>query len=394
MKVKKRTRGVGDIARYTGGRSTAPPSLREQYEDEDVTSGVTFALVALAVFLVIAFLAVRYGTARIEADLESRSASALVAAGYPDVQVEANGTSVRLSGSMTSDQFEDVAFATVAELRGVANVDGKLWPVFAGELEEIVVTGNAIDITWSSDSAVVLGSISTEEKQTLILDSLSESFSGGVNIGGLVVIEGLEDESSWLGSTLGLVQRFASLLEEGRIIYDPNSEILTVAGETEDRALRNELNELAVETASSISVDVNPAVRLLEPAPTQEEVEELQVNLDDLIEGKVVEFEVTSYDLTDEGMALLDEILAALDLVPNVRVQIAGHTDSQGSDEANQVLSEQRAQAVLDYLVANGAIRDRFDIVGYGEAQPIADNSTAEGRARNRRIEFTALLEG
>lgn len=394
MKVKKKKRGVGDIARYTSGRSAVPPSMREEYEDEDLTSGATFALVAFAVFLVIVFLAVQFGTARIEADLESRSLSALVGAGYPDVQVEANGTSVRLSGSMTSDQFEEAAFATVAQLRGVANVDGKLWPVFTGEIEDIVVTGDAIDITWSSESAVVSGSISTEDKRTLILDSLSESFSRGVNIENLAVVEGLEDESSWLGSTLGLVQRFASLLDEGRVILDPNSEILTVAGETEDRALRNDLNKLAVETGASMGVDVNPAVRLLEPAPTQQDVEELQVNLDDLIEGKVVEFEVKSYDLTDEGTALLDEILVALDLVPNVRVEIAGYTDSQGSDEANQILSEQRAQAVLDYLATNGAIRDRFDIIGYGEAQPIADNNTAEGRARNRRIEFTALLEG
>ncbi|GMR02929.1 MAG: hypothetical protein BMS9Abin20_1283 [Acidimicrobiia bacterium] len=394
MKVKKKKRGVGDIARYTGGRSTAPPSLRDEYEDEDLTSGVTFALVAFAAFLVIVFLAVQFGTARIEADLETRSLGALVTAGYPDVQAEATGTSVRLSGSMTSDQFEDVAFATVAQLRGVGNVDGKLWPIFTGEITDIVVTGDAIDITWSSDSAVVSGSISTEDKRTLVLDSLSDSFSRGVDIEGLAVVEGLKDESSWLGSTLGLVKRFASLLEEGRIILDPNSEILTVAGETEDRALRNELNELAIEAGASMGVDVNPAVRLLELAPTQQQVEELQVNLDDLIEGKVVEFEVKSYDLTDVGTVLLDEILAALDLVPNVRVEIAGYTDSQGSDEANQILSEQRAQAVLDYLVANGAIRDRFDVVGYGEAEPVADNNTAEGRARNRRIEFTALLEG
>jgi len=166
-------------------------------------------------------------------------------------------------------------------------------------------------------------------------------------------------------------------------------------GETEDKALRDELNDLATETGAGFGFAVTTGVRLLvlETPPTDKEVEELQVNLDDLIEGKVVEFEVKSYSLTGEGEALLDEISAALESVSNVRVRISGHTDSQGSHEDNQVLSELRARTVLEYLVAKGADQGRFEIVGLGESEPIADNTTAEGRARNRRIEFTALLE-
>ena len=72
---------------------------------------------------------------------------------------------------------------------------------------------------------------------------------------------------------------------------------------------------------------------------------------------------------------------------------IAGHTDDRGSADANQLLSEQRANAVLEYLIQRGQDPARFDTIGYGETQPIASNDTAEGRARNRRIEFTALLE-
>ncbi|NHZ70972.1 MAG: OmpA family protein, partial [Proteobacteria bacterium] len=154
-----------------------------------------------------------------------------------------------------------------------------------------------------------------------------------------------------------------------------------------------ELNELTRETAETLGFDVNPAIRLLEVGPTVEEVEELQVNLDELIEGKVVEFEVKSFDLTETGKALLDEISEALALVEEIRVEIAGHTDSRGDDVANQLLSEQRASAVFTYLVAEGADPERFDVIGFGETQPIADNDTSTGRARNRRIQFTALLE-
>ena len=393
--LKSKKRGIADVARYTSGRPSASPSFGQDAGDDDVMSSIGFAAAVLVGFLIIAFLAVRFGTTGIEADLEAKARQSLAANGFTEVNVEASGTSLRLSGSITTEQAQDDAYATVAQITGVGTVSGSLWPVFTGELEEIIVTGDAIDITWSGNEAIVSGSVSSTEKLVFVDETLSSTFTNGVDVTGLSVLEGLEDETRWLGTTLSLVQRFADALTAGRVVVDPNAELLTVVGETEDKALRDELNDLATEAGAGLGFAVTTGVRLLvlETLPTEEEVEELQVNLDDLIEGKVVEFEVKSYALTSEGETLLDEISTALESVPKVRVRITGHTDSQGSHEENQVLSELRAQAVLDYLVARGADRSRFDVVGLGESEPIADNDTAEGRARNRRIEFTALLE-
>ena len=97
--------------------------------------------------------------------------------------------------------------------------------------------------------------------------------------------------------------------------------------------------------------------------------------------------------LTPVGIALLDEVIAALEQFPNVPIEIAGHTDNQGDPVENLDLSKRRAQAALDYLLDNGQDPARFVVEGYGEDQPVASNDTAEGRARNRRIEFKALLE-
>ena len=72
---------------------------------------------------------------------------------------------------------------------------------------------------------------------------------------------------------------------------------------------------------------------------------------------------------------------------PKANFIIEGHTDSVGTDKSNQILSERRAHAVLDYLVANGISDDRLSHVGYGEAQPIDNNKTRAGRANNRRVE-------
>jgi len=381
------------VSKHTSGPPSAPPRFGEETDDDGPMSGIAFGLSSLVAFVVLVVLAVQFGTSSIEADIEARSNQALNVAGYPDVSAEATGTAVALSGNIGSDQAEADAFAAVASLEGVSTVEGKLWPLSDGELDQVIVTGEALEVTWDAGAATVTGSVSAQDKATFVLDTLAPVFPQGVNTDNLAPIEGLSDESAWLGTTLGLVQRIAGVLPQGRLILDPNSRILTVSGETEDKSVRDELNDLASETAGILGFDVNPAVRLLETGPTQEDVEELQVNLDDLIEGKVVEFESESFELTEAGSLLLDEISAALDLVEGVRVEIAGHTDSRGSDEDNLVLSQLRAQAVFEYLVTKGADAGRFDVIGYGETQPIADNDTSDGRARNRRIEFTALLE-
>ena len=83
--------------------------------------------------------------------------------------------------------------------------------------------------------------------------------------------------------------------------------------------------------------------------------------------------------------------MAFLSTHTNVSATIEGHTDSRGDAAYNQALSEKRAKAAADRLVERGVDADRISSVGYGEAKPIADNDTAEGRQANRRI--TAVLE-
>ena len=79
---------------------------------------------------------------------------------------------------------------------------------------------------------------------------------------------------------------------------------------------------------------------------------------------------------------------AILQQYPDLKLQVEGHTDSVGSDELNQKLSDNRAKATQDFLVQNGVTSTNITSVGYGKAAPVADNSTAAGRAQNRRVEM------
>jgi outer membrane protein OmpA-like peptidoglycan-associated protein len=74
-----------------------------------------------------------------------------------------------------------------------------------------------------------------------------------------------------------------------------------------------------------------------------------------------------------------------------MRIEISGHTDKTGSEPLNFKLSEARAKVVVEYLVQRGIYRSRMEFRGYGSLQPISDNATAAGRAKNRRVEFKIL---
>ena len=106
-----------------------------------------------------------------------------------------------------------------------------------------------------------------------------------------------------------------------------------------------------------------------------------------------VNFEFNKATLTADSQTVLSEVATGLKSDPNMKVEIAGHTDSKGSDAYNQKLSQNRANSVKAYLVSQGVPTTRLVAKGYGEKSPVATNETDEGRAQNRRVEFRVLAK-
>ncbi len=102
-----------------------------------------------------------------------------------------------------------------------------------------------------------------------------------------------------------------------------------------------------------------------------------------------ITFETNSANLDSSFFSVLDSVATVLTEYKSTLVTVAGYTDSTGSAEYNQTLSEKRASTVALYLNGRGIVKERLAAVGRGEAGPVADNGTAEGRARNRRVEIT-----
>jgi OOP family OmpA-OmpF porin len=295
----------------------------------------------------------------------------------------------------------------VAGLTGVGSVDAAgVWEIPAAEGGDVEVVGSPIVVAWTGDSVAVSGTLSTQEQQKFLEDSLAELTAGSgaaarfavVETGGVDIVEGLTSEDEWIGTVVALIGALAGGLDEGSVTVNPSGEVVTTAGKAETRQEKRDLTTATEDLIVALAADgfdltdgvLGPPKP---PAPTKAEVEELERTLAELIEGKVVEFEFASDQLTDIGTALLDEILVALTAFSAVPVEIAGHADSQGDAERNLDLSLRRAQAVVAYFIGQGEDPERFVAVGYGDTRPVADNSTEEGRQKNRRIEFIALEE-
>ena len=109
-----------------------------------------------------------------------------------------------------------------------------------------------------------------------------------------------------------------------------------------------------------------------------------------MVELRGPHFDFNKATLKPEGKRKVDDAIKMMQENPSLSVSVEGHTDSVGSDAYNQKLSERRAQAVRDYMVAEGISASRISTRGWGKSKPVASNDTAEGRAENRRVEIIA----
>lgn len=150
---------------------------------------------------------------------------------------------------------------------------------------------------------------------------------------------------------------------------------------------------IAFSDTSSIAIEGTPP-KPPEPPPKEEpppppKPKRVEVTADKIVIREKIQFELNKATIKSDSDALLTEIADVFKENTHIKkVSIEGHTDSQGSDAYNQKLSEQRAKAVLDYLVGKGIDAKRLTSKGLGESKPIASNDTEEGKEQNRRVEF------
>jgi len=145
---------------------------------------------------------------------------------------------------------------------------------------------------------------------------------------------------------------------------------------------------LGAETDFTLDVHYDEDLDPVTPVPTADECE---VNIQTILAETKISFDPGSIEINDAAGAVLDDIADVLRLCGELPMEVAGHTDSQGREETNRGLSQARAEAVVNGLMARRVLVSSLRAQGYGADQPIADNGTEEGRDANRRIAITLI---
>ncbi|WP_411892069.1 OmpA family protein [Yoonia sp. SDW83-1] len=206
---------------------------------------------------------------------------------------------------------------------------------------------------------------------------------------GTRVVDGLP--AGWSVRVLAGIEALSEL-SNGAVIVQPDT--VQVRGNTGNEDASAAISRLLIEKLGQgaiFEIDVT-YVEQLDPIaglPTPEEcIDQIKI----VTENRKITFDPSSADISASALAVVDDIAEILKRCGDLRIRVAGYTDSQGREEMNLNLSQQRAESVLTALRARRVPVSTFDAIGFGEADPIADNDTEEGREANRRIEFSLII--
>jgi OOP family OmpA-OmpF porin len=219
------------------------------------------------------------------------------------------------------------------------------------------------------------GTVPDEASKAAVLAKLREVY-GADKVVDQISIDKVATPANWNSYVQKLITPDLKQISRGQLKIDGST--VSLRGEVGNEAVRQRI-------ASNIATSLNPTYTVnngLRVSAADQGV------LDSALANRIVEFESGKAELTPTGKAILDEMAVALRKLNNRKVDIIGHTDSAGLRATNQGLSQARAEAVKAYLASHGINGDLLTASGQGPDRPIASNDTAEGRARNRRIEF------
>lgn len=222
---------------------------------------------------------------------------------------------------------------------------------------------------------VVTGAVPDEASKAALLAQVRALY-GMERVVDQVNIAQVSLPPNWNGYVQKLISPNLKLISKGELKIDGTN--ITVRGEVSNEAQRQQI-------ASDIATSLNPSYTVNNGLRVSAAEQNL---LDETLAKRIIEFDSGKATLTPSGQGILDDMAAALQKVKGKKVEVIGHTDNVGLRDSNLALSQARAEAVRTYLAGKGISQDMVMVSGQGPDRPVAENTTAEGRSRNRRIEF------
>lgn len=367
-------------------------------------------VIAVLLLLLVMWFAIQREGPIVEADLSAQVTRELSHAGFSKVRVAADGQEITLTGMVTSTQQRQQVLELADAQWGVTVTHDKL-QVLEPSVTNLPAPGaEALAATTSYVVTPETAGQELDPSMSSVIDAkLTVDVGAAVRVRGVVADAAAQQQllqalalefpnrellnELTLGADSNLVSEIAislvpqlSLFEGGRLAIADGQVRFT--GEVQTFAANAQLRSAL---AGWDNADFALAIDVDSPDATADSCQDL---LDDILSLESIKFATNSSDIDPISLPLLKRLTSILDTC-GFAVQIGGHTDSTGDDVYNQWLSERRAEAVSAYLVSRlGADSDstvessQVRAKGFGESQPIADNTTRSGRRANRRIEF------
>ena len=228
-----------------------------------------------------------------------------------------------------------------------------------------------------------------DERTRIATESFAQAQFGAQSVRGAMRI----DENlprGWTARVLASLEALAQL-SSGAVVAQPD--VVDIRGVTGDPDAKAEIARILSEKlgkSENFRITVTYEERL-DPKADIPTPEECVSRINKVLEVQQITFAPSSADIDEVARVSIDNIAEILKLCQDVPMEVGGHTDSQGREIMNLALSQSRAEAVVNALLARRVLTSNLTAKGYGETQPIADNSTEDGRNANRRIEFKLI---
>ena len=242
----------------------------------------------------------------------------------------------------------------------------------------ISVLGLSTSFMIFAQPIVIEGAVPNEKIKAEIL-AKAYSIYGQQNVVDQIQVRQVTTPSDWINTVTKVINDDLKKVKQGN---------LTVNG-TEIKLTGKLSNPEDIQTTQVRFQSLTPVNFRLNTQLSLNQAE--QQIIDAALKNRIIEFESGSAILAASGVQILNEMAVVLKRVRGKKVKILGHTDSSGDADKNIILSQQRADAVKTYLIHKNIPAESLSTEGLGSNKPVADNTTVEGRKKNRRIEFEVL---
>ena len=325
-----------------------------------------FGILALIVILLIA---VPIYTSKIPQKLTQKIQKNLQKNALPWVAVRAEGRDVTLSGIAPTIESHQKAVEITEQTRWVRLVHDKISPT--------VITPYSMSIKYRVKELIFKGYMPSKESMDELFKNVTKNYPTFKIIKEVDI--GTGEPKEWKSLVLG-ISLLLKKLDLG-VVNIVDREI-TFSGKCQTTQQENEIL-LYLEKFKKQDFIIQSRIVAMDEAGKV-----CQEKFNRLLSKDKIEFEAGKSIVKAKSQSLLKGLVDISALCPNAKIEIIGHTDSIGDDKKNQELSEKRAKAVVAKLFQLGIPLEQMEAIGRGESEPLVDNATKEGRAKNRRIEF------